>query len=205
MITAETMLAAVTGYLLGSIPFGYILYRLRRKQDIREAGSGNIGATNVLRAAGPLAGLATLLLDAGKGYAAVALASKLTGDEPLGNAAAALLAIVGHCFPVFLKFRGGKGVATGLGAFLAIAPFEVLRASIGFASVILATRYVSLASLAGAWVLFFLLAVDGATAGPILFASLAAASLISVRHHANIRRLRTGTEPRLSLDRRERV
>src|SRR5262245_6212427 len=123
-------LALITAYLLGSIPFGFLIVRLRSGADIRETGSGGTGATNVSRKAGRLAGVITLLLDALKGYAAVLVARRITGDDGTSwvIAAAAVLAVVGHCFPVWLGFRGGKGVATGLGVFLAIVPWAVLAA-----------------------------------------------------------------------------
>src|SRR5579885_2888102 len=134
-------------YLLGSIPFGYLLYRLTEGGDVRATGSGNIGATNVLRSAGLAAGCATLVLDAGKGFLAVVLAGALTGGTQEWMGMAAVIAVLGHMFPLFLKFRGGKGVATGLGTFLALAPLPVLASVCVFVVVAAIWRYISLGSI----------------------------------------------------------
>jgi acyl phosphate:glycerol-3-phosphate acyltransferase len=190
----KVIAAALEAYLLGSIPFGYLLYRIRAGQDIRTTGSGNIGATNVFRASGLLPAVATLLLDAGKGYAAVFLAARLTAGFAPAVAISALLVIAGHCFPVFLRFRGGKGVATGLGAFLAISPGAVLVCALLFASILAARRYVSLASMVAAGAFPFVLAIEGERSLALLIASLACAGLIIARHRDNIDRLRKGTE-----------
>ncbi len=186
----------VIGYLLGSIPFGYILVRAFRGEDIRRVGSGNIGATNVARSSLWL-GILTLVLDALKGLAAVALTLHLFPGKPSLAATAALLAIVGHMFPVWLNFRGGKGVATGLGSFVLLAPKAVLLALAIFAVLILLFRYVSLSSIIAVLVfpvLALLLSphVDNRAIYLMAIASL----LIVLRHHANIRRLSAGTEPR---------
>src|SRR5215468_1360642 len=145
-------LALIIAYLLGSIPFGYLIVKLTSGADIREAGSGGTGATNVSRKAGKAAGVVTLALDAMKGAAAVLVARWLTGEAGTSwiVAAAAALAVVGHCFPVWLKFKAGKGVATGLGVFLAIAPWATLAAVAVFIIVVLWTRYVSLGSIIAA-------------------------------------------------------
>ncbi|HWP85066.1 MAG TPA: glycerol-3-phosphate 1-O-acyltransferase PlsY [Terriglobia bacterium] len=188
--------AGAAGYLLGSIPFGYLLYRARGGGDIRRTGSGNIGATNVLRAAGWLPAAATLVLDAGKGYAAVWLAACGSANAPDAVAAAILAVMAGHCFPLFLRFRGGKGVATGFGAFLGIAPAAALTASIVFALVAAVTGYVSLASILAA-AAFPVLLLGMGSAPPVLLAAFSAAGLIVLRHRENIRRLRQGTELRL--------
>lgn len=145
-------LIAAVGYLLGSIPFGYLLVRIFRGEDVRQSGSGNIGATNVSRKS-PALGICTLLLDAFKGSAAVALAYFLATRRADGMmpytamSLAALCAVVGHIFPVWLKFRGGKGVATGLGSFIMITPKAVLLAVAVFIAVVAVFRYVSLASM----------------------------------------------------------
>src|ERR1039457_3727622 len=147
---------AAAAYLLGSIPVGYLLVRLFRREDIRTVGSGNIGATNVLRSGGKGLGAATFVLDAAKGAAAVLLgalvASPLLPSVPQRNveALAALCAVLGHMFPIWLRFRGGKGVATGFGVFLVAAPLAALSAIALFAIVVAITRYVSLASIVGA-------------------------------------------------------
>jgi acyl phosphate:glycerol-3-phosphate acyltransferase len=183
-------------YLLGSVPFGYILLRIFRGQDVRQTGSGNIGATNVARSS-PLLGILTLLLDALKGAAAVAVTRALFPDQMMLAAIAALFAILGHAFPVWLRFRGGKGVATGLGSFLMLAPKIVLIALGIFVVMVFAFRYVSLASIVTVALfplLAWLLKEYGNT--PVVLVFMAAASaLIIAKHGGNIRRLLAGTEP----------
>ena len=188
--------AIVIGYLLGSIPFGFILVRSFRGVDIRNVGSGNIGATNVARSS-PLLGILTLALDALKGFAAVALTVFLFPGRPVLATAVALFAIAGHMFPVWLHFRGGKGVATGLGSFVVLAPKAVLFALAIFAVVVLVFRYVSLGSII-AVILFPLLVIliDRQLCNPAIAWIAVASVLIVFRHHANIRRLIAGTEPR---------
>ena len=189
-------LTAVVSYLLGSIPFGYILLRIFRGQDVRQTGSGNIGATNVARSSLAL-GMLTLLLDALKGAAAVAVTRALFPDQMMLAAIAALFAIIGHAFPVWLRFRGGKGVATGLGSFLMFAPKIVLIALGIFVVMVFAFRYVSLASIVTVALfplLAWLLREYGNT--PVVLVFMAAASaLIIAKHGSNIRRLLAGTEP----------
>jgi glycerol-3-phosphate acyltransferase PlsY len=190
-------LTAAFSYLLGSIPFGYILLRIFRGQDVRQTGSGNIGATNVARSS-PALGILTLFLDALKGATAVAVTRALFRDQIMLAALAALFAILGHVFPLWLRFRGGKGVATGLGSFLMLAPKIVLITAGIFVVIVLAFRYISLASIVTVAVfpLFaWLLKAYGNT--PLVLAFMAAASaLIIVKHRGNIRRLFAGTEPR---------
>lgn len=220
------LIIASLSYLLGSIPFGYLLVRIFRGEDVRQSGSGNIGATNVSRKSPALGGL-TLLLDALKGSAAVVVAIMLSRLEIMGwaesnlpwytdhpwtpmpslviirAAAAALFAVLGHIFPVWLKFRGGKGVATGLGAFIVIAPKAVLVAAGIFIAVVVIFRYVSLGSIVAA-AAFPLLAYEIRAYGnaPMALAFMAATSLlIIVRHHENIRRLLAGTESRVGAKR----
>jgi acyl phosphate:glycerol-3-phosphate acyltransferase len=198
-------LVLTLAYLLGSVPFGYLLVRLRGGGDVRETGSGGTGATNVTRRAGRAAGLLTLALDALKGAAAVLLARWLLAEDFGVNwwvAAAALLAVVGHVFPVWLSFRGGKGVATGLGVFLSLAPLAALCVLPLFVAVVWATRYVSLGSITAA--AFMPLSVwlsgrDGQAArlAPLLAAASAGAALIIYTHRANITRLRRGEENKL--------
>jgi len=184
-------------YLLGSIPFGYILVKIFRKQDIRATGSGNIGATNVARSGAKSLAIATLLLDLGKAYLAVKLAQHiLPGSYDLA-VAAAVAAILGHIFPVWLRFHGGKGVASALGVFLALTWPSALAAVIIFVVLFLITRYVSLASIVAAVCLplfafhFVHVRTPLVTAG-FLFIPL----LIIIKHHQNIRRLISGTENR---------
>jgi len=188
-------------YLLGSIPFGYILVRTFRQQDIRETGSGNIGATNVLRSGGKGLGVATLLLDCGKGYAAVIIAHYLAVRAGLAHpfqlaALAAAVATFAHIFPIWLDFKGGKGVATGLGVFLALQPQVAVCGIVVFSVVLLLFRYVSLASIiaAGLFPIFsFLFYRPRMT--PLVFACLVFIPLLIIaKHHQNIRRLLNGTE-----------
>ncbi|HUA15429.1 MAG TPA: glycerol-3-phosphate 1-O-acyltransferase PlsY [Verrucomicrobiae bacterium] len=193
---------AVASYLLGSIPFGYILVRLIYGEDVRRTGSGNIGATNVSRKS-PALGIVTLLLDALKGSAAVALASLLCQSVGASTAyrnmsLAALFAVAGHIFPVWLKFRGGKGVATGLGSFAILAPKAVLIAAALFAAVVAASRFVSLGSIIAVLtfpILAWLMHEYGNSVTALMSMSLASL-LIVAKHHANIRRLLSGTESR---------
>jgi glycerol-3-phosphate acyltransferase PlsY len=184
------------GYLLGSIPFGFILVRSFRGEDIRQVGSGNIGATNVARSS-PLLGIFTLALDAAKGFAAVALTLFLFPGRPVLAATVGLFAIAGHMFPVWLHFRGGKGVATGLGSFILLAPKAVLLAAVIFALIILVFRYVSLGSIVAVFLFpLLVILIDRNLCNPALALIATASLLIVLRHHANIRRLIAGTEPR---------
>lgn len=182
-------------YLIGSIPVGFLIARMAGGFDIRGKGSGNIGATNVLRTAGLVPAIATLLGDILKGYVAVR-AAEVLGPEPGWGAAGSVVAIVGNCWPVFLRFKGGKGVATGLGAFLALTPKAVLPAAAAWLLLAVAFRYVSLASIAGCVALAIGVWLLGY---PKVYAasSVCAAALIVWRHKANVRRLLSGTEPRL--------
>ncbi len=215
------LLIAVATYLLGSIPFGYLLVRIVRGEDVRRTGSGNIGATNVARKS-PALGLCTLMLDALKGSAAVILGIKASlplfdrisisqiptwrdflplssADLAVGAATAALFAVLGHMFPIWLKFRGGKGVATALGAFVIIAPKSVLLSAAAFVVLVLALRYVSLGSIVAvaAFPNIALLLHEYAHAPAALALMSFTSVLIIIKHHANIRRLLAGTENRL--------
>jgi glycerol-3-phosphate acyltransferase PlsY len=214
------LLIAATSYLLGSIPFGYLLVRIFRGEDVRRTGSGNIGATNVARKS-PLLGILTLLLDALKGSAAVAAGILLSpaiferisiphipwrmilpasnSDFALFAAVAALFAVIGHISPIWLKFRGGKGVATGLGAFLMIAPKAVLLSAGIFFILVLIFRYVSLGSIVAvaAFPNLTLFLHEYGKNSVALGLMATASVLIIVKHHANLRRLLAGTENRL--------
>ena len=185
----------IVAYLIGSIPFGYLIVRGRIGADIRETGSGGTGATNVSRRAGKAAGVVTLVLDALKGGAAVLIAEVLTRSDWI-VAAAAIAVIVGHIFPVWLGFRGGKGVATGAGVFLVLAPVAVLCAGVVFLAIVFATRYVSLGSIVGAAAipLFIWLQSDSR---PLLIAAGLGALLIVFAHRGNIGRLARGTEAQI--------
>jgi len=192
VVTFWTFLAA---YLLGALPFGYIVTWLVKRTDIRRYGSGNIGATNVMRLLGPAGGLLVLFLDALKGAVAVLLARAASGGREL-ILAAALLAMIGHSYPVFLKFRGGKGAATGIGVLIPLTGW-VTAAVLGVAAaVIAATRYVSLGSIAGALSLPLFLYLFGFEPVDLYFGG-AAALLVLLRHWENIRRLLQGKEPKL--------
>ena len=200
-------LLVLLGYVLGSIPFGYLLVRARSGGDVRSMGSGNIGATNVARTAGMSIGVATLLLDAGKGYLAVWLAGHFSGGNIRIMMYAGLAAILGHVFPVWLKFSGGKGVATALGVFLMISWAAVAAAVAVFAIVVLFSRYVSLASVSAAAALpllvYLLYAPGHAPPAAVTAGTLLAAALVIVKHRENIERLMAGTEPRFEMGRKE--
>lgn len=220
----RSLLVICIAYLLGSIPFGYLIVRATQGDDVRETGSGGTGATNVSRRAGKIAGVLTLLLDALKGAAAVTVAKVLLdlpffGDwsasvslaswsyigvqEPVVAywwiAAAAVAAIVGHIFPVWLKFRGGKGVATGVGVFLMLSPLAVIVAAVLFALIVWRTRYVSLGSMIAAASIPALVVLlhfiwPSKVLIPTLAAACAGSMLIAFAHRQNIERLLSGTE-----------
>jgi glycerol-3-phosphate acyltransferase PlsY len=191
-------------YLLGSIPFGYLLVRVFRKQDIRAQGSGNIGATNVARSGAKGLGLATLLLDIGKGLAGVMLARSVAPGQYDVAVAAGVAAVVGHVFPLWLGFKGGKGVATALGVFLALTWPAGLSTLLVFAAVFAMTRYVSLSSIvaAAAFPLFGLYFVAARTP-VVVFGFLFIPLLVIVKHHGNIGRLMKGTESRFGAGRKK--
>jgi glycerol-3-phosphate acyltransferase PlsY len=193
-MTGLAIAAAVLGYLLGSIPFGLLLTRAAGLGDIRRVGSGNIGATNVLRTGRKGLAAATLLLDFAKGAAAVLLGGMLAG--PPGVFIGGLCAVLGHLFPVWLGFRGGKGVATGFGVLIAANPLVGVLAGVVWLAVAALLRMSSAASLA-AFVAAPLLAWALDPSPALLALALVTAALIFVRHHTNIRRLLAGTEPRI--------
>ncbi len=198
-----SLIVVIVAYLLGSIPFGFLLVWVVRKEDIRAHGSGNIGATNVLRSGAKGLGVLTFLLDGGKGYAAVAVAEWLArngGAETIKSVTvvATLFVVLGHMFPVWLRFKGGKGVATAFGAFLAFCPLAALTA-LGLWIVIVAlTRYVSLASILAAVLLPFLtLRLSHWKFGyPGVAAIFASCWIVIAKHWPNIKRLMRGTENR---------
>ena len=193
-------------YLLGSIPFGLILARLFGGGDVRKEGSGNTGATNVARVAGPLAGILTLLLDGAKGAVAVLIAARYSNESATWMVIAGLSALVGHCFPVWLKFKGGKGVATAAGVYLMLCPPAFLGGLILFLLVVGFSHYVSLGSVAAAvampLLIYFLWAPHHAPPPVVTFGALAVAMLIVYKHDGNLQRLVEGTEPKFSFRRK---
>lgn len=192
-------------YLLGSVPFGYLLIKhvFTSGEDVRQIGSGGIGATNVTRRAGPTAGLITYVLDVAKGVAAVMLMRLGAGDDYFWIGAAAMAAIVGHIFPIFLGFRGGKGVATGVGVYLALAPYSVLTTLVLWALIVYFTRYVSLASIIATaavplWtLLYYGLLQPSPHLKALVIIAIAGCGLIVAKHHENIDRLIHGTESKI--------
>jgi len=188
-------LAPLIGYALGSIPFGFLIVQVTQGSDIRATGSGNIGATNVYRRS-RWAGILTLLLDGGKGYVAVLLVRWLGGDAAW-QGMAAVGAILGHVFTVWLRFKGGKGVATGCGAYLAIAPASVATTLCVFVLTVAGTRFISLASIL-ATATFPLWAWLQHQPGEVLVWAVAGSAVIVAKHHENIRRLLKGTESKFS-------
>ena len=196
----------IVAYLLGSIPFGLLLTKVFGGGDVRKAGSGNIGATNVARVAGPLPGILTLLLDGAKGALAVWLAARFSNNSATWMIVAALAALAGHCFPVWLKFRGGKGVATAAGVFLMLSPLATLGSVMVFILVVAFWRYVSLGSIAAAaampLLIYFLWAPHHAPPLAVTFGTLAAAVLIIYKHDANIQRLVEGEEPKFAFSKK---
>jgi acyl phosphate:glycerol-3-phosphate acyltransferase len=197
----------VLGYLLGSIPFGYLLVRATGGGDIRFVGSGNIGATNVARASGWAVGAATLALDAAKGFLSVWIAGHFSAGNVRHMMFAGFATILGHVFPVWLKFEGGKGVATSLGVYLAICWPALAVAVLLFLAVALFWRYVSLASVSAAAalpILVYLLYAPGhAPPTAVSVCTLLAAVVVIVKHRDNIERLLAGTEPRFELNRKK--
>ena len=205
----KQIIVIVVSYLIGSIPFGYLIVRHKVGEDVRESGSGGTGATNVSRRAGKAAGVFTLVLDVLKGVLAIAVTQMIIGEGGPTidwlTAAAAIAAIAGHIFPVWLRFRGGKGVATGVGVFLMLAPIAVLCAAVIFIAVVSFTKYVSLGSIVAAAIipLFVFMDMVFITAisdlRPLLTATVVGAMLIIFAHRGNIRRLAEGTEPKFRL------
>ena len=188
------LLAAVLAYLIGGIPFGYLLVRMKTGEDVRSKGSGNIGATNVLRTTGRAAGVVTLILDIAKGVVAVWLAGKLTGNSPAAMSIAALAVMAGHAYSIFLKFHGGKAVASFIGAFLVLTPVPLLASLLLFVIVVAASRHISLGSIVAAGSLPLAVYLIEHPPAPVLIASLIAGAFVIYRHASNIQRLRSGVE-----------
>ena len=204
-LPALWILVLLLAYLIGSIPTGYLHIRAFRHQDIRATGSGNIGATNVARSGSKGLAVATLVLDVLKGFTAVIIAQHfaLTAGFPNGYdlaAAAGLFAVLGHIFPVWLRFHGGKGVATALGVFLALTPLTALCSLLVFAAVFALTRYVSLASIAGAIAMAAIALLSDRKHRVIVdLVYLAIPLVVILMHYGNISRLRSGTEPKFGV------
>jgi glycerol-3-phosphate acyltransferase PlsY len=193
-MTLGAVAVVLVAYLLGSIPFSYLVAR-RSGVDVRRVGSGNVGATNVMRNVGRSAGLAAFALDFVKGMAASLVARHFVPEEPW-PAVAAITAVLGHMYPVWLGFRGGKGVATGAGAFLPLAPTATTGALVAFVLVLGATKYASIASIMGTITLTALaFLLDDPV--PVAWAAAAASLLILWKHRANLKRVARGTESRI--------
>ena len=206
IFVSTAWLTAVIAYLLGAIPFGLLIVKAQGGPDIRAIGSGNIGAANVTRNAGKFAGILTLLLDAGKGYLAVWLAARFTHGNIRWMMVAAVCAVVGHMFPVWLGFKGGKGVATGLGVFLPVCWLAVAAGIVLWLLVVIFWRYSSLGSISAAVALPFLVYLLYAPGhAPPEFATLCTvviSLLVLIKHRPNIARLVAGEEPRLNFSKK---
>lgn len=188
------IVALVVAYLLGGIPFGYLLVRMKTGEDVRAMGSGNIGATNVLRTSGTAIGLLTLVLDILKGYAAVWIAAILTDNDATWMSLAALAVVLGHAYPVFLKFKGGKAVASFVGAFFYLSPLPLLAITIVFVVVVAVSRHISVGSIVGAALFPFGVYLIQHPPTAVLLASIAGGAFIIWRHRSNISRLREDNE-----------
>jgi glycerol-3-phosphate acyltransferase PlsY len=196
------LLLITAAYFLGSIPFGLLLSKLFGGRDIRKSGSGNIGAANVARVVGPMAGILTLVLDAAKGAASVWLAAHFFDHNATAMMLAGVAALLGHCYPIWLQFKGGKGVATALGVFASLTPLAALAALLFFLIVVGLWRFVSLGSVSAAaampLLVYFLWAPGHAPPLVVIFGTLFASALIIFKHDPNLQRLIDGTEPKFS-------
>lgn len=188
------LLLLLAAYLIGGIPFGYLLVRWKTGEDVRTKGSGNIGATNVLRTTGRAFGVLTLALDIAKGYFAVWLMARATNEDPTWTAAAAVAVLLGHGFPIFLKFQGGKAVASFVGANLYLAPAALLACVVLLVVVVAMTRYISLGSMVAAAMFPLAVFLLLHPPLPILLSAAISAAFIVWRHRSNIERIRAGTE-----------
>lgn len=191
-------LLILAAYLIGAIPTGVLLTRMTGSEDIRQAGSGNIGATNVYRVAGRKMGILTLVGDCLKGVIPVLVASQVFALPDIPLMMVAMAAFLGHCYPIYLGFKGGKGIATALGIFLVLSPWSILCALILFALVLWKWRYISLASLS-ATAAIPVLVIFLSSSWPIFYATLAIAIIVILRHRSNIDRLLSGNESRFTL------
>jgi glycerol-3-phosphate acyltransferase PlsY len=188
------LLSIVIAYLLGAIPFGFLLVKFTKGTDVRAAGSGNIGATNVMRTTGRAEGVATLILDIAKGFVAVWIAAKLTDDSSLWMSLAALAVMAGHAFPVFLQFQGGKAVASFIGAFLYLTPIPLAVALLLFVAVVARTKHISAGSIVAAAAFPFGVWMILHPPFEVTLAAFIAGAFIVYRHGSNLQRLRAGTE-----------
>jgi glycerol-3-phosphate acyltransferase PlsY len=188
------LLVLPIAYLLGAIPFGYLLVKWKTGADVRGKGSGNIGATNVLRTTGRVAGVATLLLDIAKGYLAVWIGGYLTEQNPWLMSAAALAVMAGHAYPVFLRFQGGKAVASFVGAFLCLTPLPLAAMLVVFLATVIWTRQISMASIVGAATFPLGVWLILQPPLPVIVASIIAGAFIIYRHSSNVKRLRQRDE-----------
>jgi acyl phosphate:glycerol-3-phosphate acyltransferase len=192
------LLSVLLAYVIGAIPFGYLLVRWKTGGDVRASGSGNIGATNVLRTTGIVSGLVTLLLDIAKGYVAVWVADRASSGSPFWMSFAALAVMAGHAYPAFLGFKGGKAVASFIGAFLRLAPLPTIAMLVVFVVVVAKTRYISLGSVVGAATFPLAVWLILQPPLPVEVAALGAAIFVIYRHRSNIQRLQQGSEHALS-------
>ena len=188
------VIVLIVAYLIGGVPFGYLIVKLRTGRDVRDFGSGNIGATNVLRTTGRAAGIVTLLLDIAKAVLAVWIADRFTYGDPLWTSAAALAVMAGHAFPIYLKFQGGKAVASFIGAFLYLTPAPLLAVLLIFAVTVAVSKFISLGSVVAAGLFPFGVWLILHPPYPVLLASLIAGAFIVYRHKANLQRIRAGNE-----------
>ena len=193
------VLALVAAYLIGAIPFGFLLVKWKTGADIRASGSGNTGATNVLRTTGWKTGAAVLALDIAKGYLAVWLAGRLTGDSVIWMPAAALAVMAGHAYPVFLRGKGGKAVASFTGAYLYLTPIPLAATAVVFVVMVAATRHISVGSVVGAGAFPFAVWLISHPPLPVTLAAIVSGAFIIYRHGENLQRLRAGTEHTFSL------
>ena len=189
-----TIFLLAVAYFIGGIPFGYLLVRWRTGEDVREKGSGNSGATNVLRSSGLAMGIATLALDIAKGWVAVWLMAKYGSADTVWTALAGIAVVLGHAFPAVLKFQGGKAVASFVGAFAFLAPLPLAAITIVFVLVVAVTRFISLGSIIGAGLFPLAVWMIDHPGAPLVWAAVAGGAFIIWRHKGNIERLRAGTE-----------
>jgi glycerol-3-phosphate acyltransferase PlsY len=197
-------IALVAAYLIGAIPFGFLLVKWRTGEDIRSSGSGNIGATNVVRTTGWSIGAATLALDIGKGYLAVWLAGRLTGESPLWMSAAAVAVMAGHAFPIFLGGKGGKAVASFAGAYLCLTPIPLVATAVVFFVIVASTHHVSAGSLVGAATFPLAVWLISHPPLPMTLAAIVSGAMIIYLHRENVGRLRAGSEHVFSITGRSR-